>query len=308
MVSGADLPYYGILHVIVEEYGGTEDLTRYRDQMLRALEKGIDAAGNLGLRRVVVCTDGFRSGNLSWEEAEKAALAMVKMYLKMTQGLSPLKEIVIVTSVELDNERKKGALALMKSEKEERKDWGEERERPVEPKEPVPAPETPAKPKKARAKSIEGSAALRARAEETGGRSPQFTRTNGTEEQDEESQLSQGMAGLGLYGLGIQGEISGASNYDTQGDDTEDESRFPGAGTDDQASDCEGSASPSSVQNPPDPAYPDLRTGLQRGQEPSEGSQRVQDHREDGKGPQVWYVGNHGRKTGLHPRSWPDGV
>ncbi|GLD65753.1 uncharacterized protein AKAME5_001719900, partial [Lates japonicus] len=25
MVSGADLPYYGILHVIVEEYGGTED-------------------------------------------------------------------------------------------------------------------------------------------------------------------------------------------------------------------------------------------------------------------------------------------
>ncbi|KAF0021675.1 hypothetical protein F2P81_026072 [Scophthalmus maximus] len=88
--------------------------------MLKVLEKGVVRANDMGNRRIVICVDGLRSDNLPWEEAEKIAVAAVKLKMKMPNILDGLKELVIVTSESQDKHRRDQVLATVRSEREER--------------------------------------------------------------------------------------------------------------------------------------------------------------------------------------------
>ncbi|KAK5608195.1 hypothetical protein CRENBAI_002724 [Crenichthys baileyi] len=64
-----------------------------------ALEEGLNAAINHGLRRVTICLDGLRSHDLPWELAEKVAVATAHQVVKNLLADASLTEIVIVTSL-----------------------------------------------------------------------------------------------------------------------------------------------------------------------------------------------------------------
>ncbi|MEQ2288236.1 hypothetical protein AMECASPLE_020636, partial [Ameca splendens] len=71
-----------------------------------ALEEGLNAAINHGLRRVTICLDGLRSHDLPWESAEKVAHHVVKTDASLT-------EIVIITSLSQHESRRKRELPLV---------------------------------------------------------------------------------------------------------------------------------------------------------------------------------------------------
>ncbi|KAE8277287.1 hypothetical protein D5F01_LYC24833 [Larimichthys crocea] len=62
-------------------------------------------------RRVVVCIDGLRSNHMPWEQAESTAIALAKLYMRMPSMWGSIQELVIVTSTNQDQERKKRILA-----------------------------------------------------------------------------------------------------------------------------------------------------------------------------------------------------
>lgn len=83
-------------------------------EMLTTLEKGISRAGNLGYCRVVICTDGLRSHDLPWEEAEKAASAVLRLHMLMPTLHRAHAEIVINTSPTQHQDRKSRVLTTMR--------------------------------------------------------------------------------------------------------------------------------------------------------------------------------------------------
>lgn len=83
VTSGAQLCYYAVIHLPIDQYPGPADLQGYQAEMLTTLERGLAKAGGLGCRRVVICVDGLRSNDLPWEEAEKAATAVLRLQMLM---------------------------------------------------------------------------------------------------------------------------------------------------------------------------------------------------------------------------------
>lgn len=124
VTSGGRLPYYAVLHLPIQPYQGAGTFPRYQEEMLETLERGVDRARDLQLRRVVICTDGLRSHHMHWEQAEGTAMALVKLILRMPGMWGTLQEIVIVTSKEQHQDRKQRALASV-----QRSDYGERQPR-----------------------------------------------------------------------------------------------------------------------------------------------------------------------------------
>lgn len=83
VTSGAQLCYYAVIHLPIDQYPGPADLQGYQAEMLTTLERGLAKAGGLGCCRVVICVDGLRSNDLPWEEAEKAATAVLRLQMLM---------------------------------------------------------------------------------------------------------------------------------------------------------------------------------------------------------------------------------
>ncbi|KAK5610577.1 hypothetical protein CRENBAI_002927 [Crenichthys baileyi] len=67
LTSRADLSYYAVIHSPIAACKKGEDLKEYREKMLVALDEGLNAAINHGLRRVTICLDGLRSHDLPWD-------------------------------------------------------------------------------------------------------------------------------------------------------------------------------------------------------------------------------------------------
>ncbi|KAE8283579.1 hypothetical protein D5F01_LYC18982 [Larimichthys crocea] len=111
MTSGARLPYYAVLHVPIDPYQRAEEFKEYQVEMLAKLEKGLGRASEMKFRRVVVCIDGLRSNHMPWEQAESTAIALAKLYMRMPSMWGSIQELVIVTSTNQDQERKKRILA-----------------------------------------------------------------------------------------------------------------------------------------------------------------------------------------------------
>ncbi|KAM3583197.1 uncharacterized protein V6R79_015670 [Siganus canaliculatus] len=110
MISGHKLPYYAVLYMPIKEYQGPASSPGYQEEVLRALERGLDRAKDFHLRRVVICVDGLRSGAMMWEDAERTAMAFVKLHMRMAGLGGSVNEIVIVTSTEQDKERREWVL------------------------------------------------------------------------------------------------------------------------------------------------------------------------------------------------------
>ncbi|KAM3604809.1 uncharacterized protein V6R79_016430 [Siganus canaliculatus] len=110
MISGHKLPYYAVLYMPIKEYQGPTSSPGYQEEVLRALERGLDRAKDFHLRRVVICVDGLRSGSMMWEDAERTAMALVKLHMRMAGLGGSVNEIVIVTSAEQDKERREWVL------------------------------------------------------------------------------------------------------------------------------------------------------------------------------------------------------
>ncbi|KAI3373122.1 hypothetical protein L3Q82_006361 [Scortum barcoo] len=98
MISGNRLPYYAVMCLPIEEYPGKEKSPAYREDMLKALNRGVDSrAKEFHLRRVVICVDGLRSGHMQWEEAEKTAMALVNLHMRMPGLKGSVNELVSKT-------------------------------------------------------------------------------------------------------------------------------------------------------------------------------------------------------------------
>lgn len=110
VTSGVLLPYFVVIHVPLREYSAEEELLEYQEEMVCALERGIDRANEQGCRRVVMCVDGLRSNDLPWEQAEKVAMVVAKMQLKSHYDIGSVKELVVVASQKQDKERRRRAL------------------------------------------------------------------------------------------------------------------------------------------------------------------------------------------------------
>ncbi|KAM3582756.1 uncharacterized protein V6R79_016158 [Siganus canaliculatus] len=110
MISGHKLPYYAVLYMPIKAYQGPASSPGYQEEVLRALERGLDRAKDFHLRRVVICVDGLRSGAMMWEDAERTAMAFVKLHMRMAGLGGSVNEIVIVTSAEQDKERREWVL------------------------------------------------------------------------------------------------------------------------------------------------------------------------------------------------------
>lgn len=82
--------------------------------MVDHLEKGIDRANKRQYRRTVICMDGLRSCNIPWEQAKKAAMGIVKLYLR-TETVNPentIREILVNISTIQDQQRSRQALRM----------------------------------------------------------------------------------------------------------------------------------------------------------------------------------------------------
>lgn len=97
-------------------YPGPAGLQSYQAEMLTTLEKGLSRAGNLGYRREVICVDGLRSHDLPWEEAEKAASAVLRLHMLMSTLYRAHNEIVINTSPTQHQDRKSRVLRGLRGE------------------------------------------------------------------------------------------------------------------------------------------------------------------------------------------------
>ncbi|KAE8299671.1 hypothetical protein D5F01_LYC02083 [Larimichthys crocea] len=111
MTSGARLPYYAVLHVPIDPYQRAKEFKEYQVEMLAKLEKGLGRASEMKFRRVVVCIDGLGSNHMPWEQAESTAIALAKLYMRMPSMWGSIQELVIVTSTNQDQERKRRILA-----------------------------------------------------------------------------------------------------------------------------------------------------------------------------------------------------
>lgn len=104
------LPYLAIIHMSIEGYSGPDGLTKYKYEMITALEKGPDRANELQYRRIVMGVNGLRFSNMPWQQAENVALAVVRLNLNSGKALQTVREIVFATSLEQDKERREKAL------------------------------------------------------------------------------------------------------------------------------------------------------------------------------------------------------
>lgn len=111
MTSGGRLPYYAILHIPIGPYQGAEGFKEYQGEMLDKLVKGLNRAGEMRFRRVVLCIDGLRSNHMPWEQAKGTAIALVKLYMRMPSLWGSIQELVVVTSEDQDQDRKRRVLA-----------------------------------------------------------------------------------------------------------------------------------------------------------------------------------------------------
>ncbi|KAK9517561.1 hypothetical protein VZT92_022920 [Zoarces viviparus] len=114
VTSGGNSSHFAVLHVPIEKYQDGHDQDSYRDDIEEALEEGVNRASELSYKRIVICNDGARSGNLPWEVAEEAAMRVKKHLMTAVHAWSHIQELVIVTSVTQYQERKDKILGPLK--------------------------------------------------------------------------------------------------------------------------------------------------------------------------------------------------
>lgn len=98
ITSRERLPCFAVIHLPIDEHQG-KDFKTYQEKMLATLEKGLNQAAELHYKRVVIYTNGIRSGSMLWEEAEATLVALAKLYIHMAGLWGSLRELVIVTTV-----------------------------------------------------------------------------------------------------------------------------------------------------------------------------------------------------------------
>lgn len=102
VTSGGQTSYFTIIHIPIRAYRGRDD-GQYMERMMERLEKGNDQAHKRQYR-IVICMDGRRSDNIPWEQAGKAAMGVVKLYLRTetVKRENVVREIVVNISTKQD--------------------------------------------------------------------------------------------------------------------------------------------------------------------------------------------------------------